>query len=418
MRFHWACITLCACQSWGCENPRPVLTHVEPSEAYSDADVQLTLTGDNFLPTTTLDPASGSRVAVFDGFHVRLGKGNAWVELPDVVWQSTGQLAVSLSSTQASVTGFPAGYLDLEITDPRGQRATMTDAFDELGPDHTPPTIIFTSPPSDTPVGPGTILRGSFHASDAPPGALGEIGWTYIENDNPHPRKSCPVAPPAADVDCNFQVKVSLNSKEGERIQIVADATDAPAGRNRITETLSFTVLAPATVESISPTSGGTGGGTDVVITGSGFIAGSQAILDGVPLFPNGGIVINETTLSGHVPEHAAGSPSIVVRTPLGDASGELTFTYKLPPLLEDISPTMGAAGKGVALTGQYFTQSTQIYFGSTLATAIPLNQRYVQSDTMIIGLLPIGTGQTTVWAFDEDLGFTRIPNGFTWSTP
>jgi hypothetical protein len=294
----------------------------------------------------------------------------------------------------------------------------MTDAFDELGPDHTPPTIIFTSPPSDTPVGPGTILRGSFHASDAPPGALGEIGWTYIENDNPHPRKSCPVAPPAADVDCNFQVKVSLNSKEGERIQIVADATDAPAGRNRITETLSFTVLAPATVESISPTSGGTGGGTDVVITGSGFIAGSQAILDGVPLFPNGGIVINETTLSGHVPEHAAGSPSIVVRTPLGDASGELTFTYKLPPLLEDISPTMGAAGKGVALTGQYFTQSTQIYFGSTLATAIPLNQRYVQSDTMIIGLLPIGTGQTTVWAFDEDLGFTRIPNGFTWSTP
>jgi hypothetical protein len=36
----------------------------------------------------------------------------------------------------------------------------------------------------------------------------------------------------------------------------------------------------------------------------------------------------------------------------------------------------------------------------------------------MIVGHAPMGNGQTTVWAVDEVLGFTRLPNAFSWRAP
>jgi hypothetical protein len=199
----------------------------------------------------------------------------------------------------------------------------------------------------------------------------------------------------------------------------MAIATDAATTKNSYTATLSFTVDAPATVTSIWPTSGGTAGGTDVVITGSGFIAGTQAFLDGVLLFPNGGIVINKTTLSGHVPAHDEGAAPLVIRTPLSTTTGG-HFTYLPPPVLETITPSTGAptGGAAVALTGNGFSADTRIYFGSTLDSAVPLGQLFLQSDTTIIGRAPAGSGQTWVWAFDEGLGFSRCPTPFTWKSP
>jgi hypothetical protein len=418
MRFRWDCITLCAAQFWGCGNPQPVLTGVEPSQAYSDADVQITLIGANFLPATTLDPASGSRVAVLDGFHVRIGKATSWAELTNLAWQSTGQMTAILPGDLADT--LPRGYLDAELWDPRGQRAVVQNAFGEFGRDLTPPIALFTSPSADTPVGPGTSLLGNIHASDTPPGGLASIAWTYSENDVELYHGECDFDEHPVEADCPFQVWVSQSLKGSELVRITAIATDNSQNHNSCTATLSFTVHALPTVSSVYPTSGGTAGGTDVVITGSGFLAGSQAIVDGLKLFPEGGIVVNETTLSGHVPAHAAGSASIVVQTPLGNASGNVRFDYQAPPLVEDITPNTGAAtgGTAVALTGEGFTAGTQIYFGSTLDYAVPLTELFLQSDTTIIGRAPAGSGQTWVWAFDEGLGYSRSPTPFTWRSP
>jgi hypothetical protein len=418
MRFRWACITLCAAQFWGCGNPQPVLTGVDPSQAYSDADVQITLTGDNFLPATTLDPASGSRVDVIDGFHVLIGKANAWAELTNLAWQSTGQMTASLPGDLADA--LPDENLDVELWDQRGQKAVLKNAFYELGRDLTPPIALFTSPSAGTPVGPGTPLDGNVHASDAPPGGLASIEWTYSENDVELYHGECDFNEHPVEADCAFQVRVSQSLKGSELVRITAIVTDDSKNYNSCTATLSFPVHALPTVSSIFPTSGGTAGGTDVVITGSGFLAGSQAVVDGVKLFPEGGIVVNETTLSGHVPAHAAGAASIVIQTPLGNASGDIHFNYQAPPLVETITPSTGAAtgGTAVALTGKGFSNDTRIYFGSTLDSAVPLADLYLQSDSTIIGLTPAGSGQTWVWAFDEALGFTRLPTPFTWRTP
>jgi hypothetical protein len=418
MRFRWAYITLCACQFWGCQNPRPVLTHVEPGQGYSDSDLRFTLTGHNFLPATTIDPASGSRVAVLDGFHVRIGKANAWAELTDLAWQSTDQMTATLPSDFANA--LPDIALDVALYDPRGQSTVLEDAFTELGRDFTSPFAEFTSPAASTPVGPGTLLHVNIHAFDTPPGVLDSLQWIYTENQVERNRSGCPIAKQAGSTDCPFQIIVSQNLKGGELIQISATVTDASTEKNSYTATVQFKVDAPATVTSISPTSGGTAGGTDVVITGSGFIAGTQALIDGVLLFPNGGIVINQTTLSGHVPAHDEGAATIVLSTPLGDSMGSQHFTYVSPPLITTITPNADApaGGAAVAVTGRGFGADTHIYFGSTLDSAVPLDQLFLQSDTTIIGRAPAGIGQTTVWAFDEALGFTRLPNGFTWRTP
>ena len=418
MRSRWAYLTLSASQLWGCGNPQPTLAGVEPGQAYSDGNVRLTLLGSGFLPATTLDPVSGRRIAAINGFHARIGKDAAWTELTELAWQSTGQMTASFLSASAEILS--PGYLEVEITDPRGQKAALPNAFYELGPDITPPTIAFTSPSADTPVGPGTVLRGSIHASDTPPGVLSGLGWNYIEAGVPSTSASCPVTQETAALDCSFQVTVSPALQGGEAIQIVADVFDESKARNRAETTLSFTVLAKPLVQTITPTSGGTAGGTDVVITGAGFLPGCQALVDGVLLFPDGGIVIDEHTLSGHVPSHEKGDAAVSVRTPIGDASGTVTFTYLPPPHIEKIEPQVGAPAGGtpVVITGENFGPGTRIYFGSTLDSAVPLGEIFLQSDSSIVGIAPKGNGQTTVWAFDETLGFSQLPNGFTWRTP
>jgi hypothetical protein len=418
MRFRWVCIALFASQCWGCGKPRLVLTHVEPTAAYRDHDVLLTLTGDGFIPATTLDPATGSRVTVLDGFHVRMGKDAVWVELTNLTWQSTSQLAVTLPIELAA--RLPVDLLNVELTDPRGQEAMGMNAFEELGDDDKPPTVSITLSPTITLVGPETTLRGNIHASDAPFGIVTKLDWTYSESEQPRTPVNCSVPWDATDVDCHFEVSVNSALQGGESIKLVATAFDNSKAHIPGSATLAFTLQPRPTVQSIWPIRGGTAGGTDVVITGSGFLAGGQAILDRVLLFPDGGIVVDDHTLSGHVPAHAEGAAAVVVRTPLGHSVGTLVFTYEPPPLIQTITPSMGSAagGTAVVLTGKNFTADTRIYFGPTLDTAVLLDQLSLKGDSKMVGSTPAGSGQTTVWAWDESLGFTRLTNGYTWSAP
>jgi len=94
-------------------------------------------------------------------------------------------------------------------------------------------------------------------------------------------------------------------------------------------------------------------------------------------------------------------------------------YVFGPGPVITSIAPTSGPAAGGttVTLTGKNFTAETQIYFGATLDSAVPLDSPSRPSDSTIVGSAPMGSGQTTVWAFDEALGFTRITNGFTWRT-
>jgi hypothetical protein len=184
---------------------------------------------------------------------------------------------------------------------------------------------------------------------------------------------------------------------------------------------LSFTLKDKPAISSMNPETGGTAGGTDVVILGSGFLPGSTATLDDQPLLPDGGIRVSNTMISGYTPAaREAGTPRIVVHTPMGDASAIGLFRYKASPVLLSIWPDHGppSGGTGVTISGANFGTNMRVYLGATLDEAVALEALVVQGTTSIIGVTPAGSGTTTVWAVDDALGFAKLRDGFTWGTP
>jgi hypothetical protein len=174
------------------------------------------------------------------------------------------------------------------------------------------------------------------------------------------------------------------------------------------------------TVSSVTPPSGGVAGGTNVLIQGSGFVAGSRVYFGNSLLIPDGGILVNAGTITGYTPSHIAGSAPVIVQSRLGFAEWDRKFEYHLPPQIASISPSVGMQGEDtqVQVRGTHFTTVTIIYLGQTLASARPLARTSWQSDEEIRGVVPSSSGQATVWAFDVNNGWTSLPNGFSWIVP
>jgi hypothetical protein len=414
MRLCWAYFLLCVGQIGGCANPQPALTHVDPAQADNESDVWLTIEGDRFVPSSTIDPVSGARSSSMDGFHLRLGAGNVWGELENLTWVDIGQIKAELSREVA--LGLPYGSpLDVELIDPRGQQSTLVAGFTELGPDITSPTIVFTSPSPKTRVIAGMDLSGSIVATD--PHNVNNLSWTYSEDGAQLVDKTCD----SAVLPCPFEVKVSKTLKPGDVIRIEAYADDGSAKPNHGHEKLEFTLLPIPLITDIVPKRGGTAGGSDVVITGAGLLPGTRASVDGVALFPNGGIVSADGfSLSGHMPAHPPGKASVSLKTYDVPSSDNVLFEYASPPQILSIEPDGGPVqgGTSVRILGQGFSSSTMLFFGSTFQSALPLHDLRLTNDT-IEGLTPPGqAGVTTVWAFDDALGFSALPGAFTWGTP
>lgn len=113
-------------------------------------------------------------------------------------------------------------------------------------------------------------------------------------------------------------------------------ATTTPAGGSS---------PAPPSITDLSPSSGSSGGGTQVTITGTGFQSGHTSItIDGTTV-PTGSVTVNTPTqLTFRTPAHAAGLASLTASTANG-VSNRLTYTYT--DIHTDTS-TAGLASTGV----------------------------------------------------------------------
>ena len=418
MRFRWALLPFLLGLPLACENPEPLLFAVDPPQGVSDGDLRLSLLGQDFIPTTLLDPKSGRRIARSDGFSARLGANGQWAELVALDWLSTGLLAASLPSRVART--LPVGRLDVVVTDPRDRETVLRGGFVELGPDITPPAVFFASPTPGSAFAPGDTVRGVFHVSEPAPTSIESIAWTAYERENERAQGRCPVLAGTHESDCAFQFVISPSLAAGDTVRVVAEATDTAVNANRAQAVLVLPLSGRPELETISPYRGGTAGGTDVLIRGSGFLPGSQATIDGELLFPNGGIVVDGNTISGHTPAHAAGRAVVAVRTPQGAANRTLEFTYAPPPAVTAVTPARGPAsgGTAVSITGSGFDSSTRVYFGVALASAAPLAEPFLQSEGSIVGRTPPGSGPATVWVMSDTLGFGKLVDGFTWGAP
>ena len=152
-----------------------------------------------------------------------------------------------------------------------------------------------------------------------------------------------------------------------------------------------FTYRAAPTVTSVSPTSGPTGGGTTITVTGTAFVSGATVAVNGVAA--TGVTFLSATQVRAVTPARTAGARSVQVTNPDGQADTLAdAFTYTTSPTptptLTAVSPASGSTtgGTTVTLTGTNFAAGATVTVGGAAATSV-----VVASATTITVRTPAG---------------------------
>lgn len=155
-------------------------------------------------------------------------------------------------------------------------------------------------------------------------------------------------------------------------------------------------------ITSFTPTNGISG--TVVTITGSNFTGATAVSFGGVAA--SSFTVVNATTITAIVATGASGSVSVT--TPSGTTSAP-GFLYGLLPAITSFSPTSGATGTLVTITGTNLTGATAVSFGGVFTGTFTV----VNSTTITASVWIGATGSvavTTPGGTASLPGFTYIP--------
>ncbi|GAA3607738.1 hypothetical protein GCM10022223_24640 [Kineosporia mesophila] len=151
-----------------------------------------------------------------------------------------------------------------------------------------------------------------------------------------------------------------------------------PVGSSTAASASEFTYVAANSVpmvDSMTPRSGPTAGGTTVVFRGLGLQNVDRVTFDGVEGLDL--TLISNTTLSVKTPAHAAGGIAVLLRNPQGTSSSYL-FTY-VPltglPTVQTLTPNVGpvTGGTRVTIGGTGFDDSTTVAFDGVQGTNLRL---------------------------------------------
>jgi IPT/TIG domain len=396
------------------EAPDPVLISIQPARAYSDQPTRVSLRGQNLLPSIALGLHEPDRKITNDGWSGFAGEGIARVELRNIRWRSKELLEATL------LTGLPMASAPYPVTviDPRGRTATLAVGFDSLGADRLPPTLSIEQPAATTPLAPGMTFGLKLRATDAESGSVTRLFYVVRANGIVISQDECHRGENPFPEVCTTNIRIPESLAKGGILEIAARAEDASIAVNSSEVTVQFVLVAAANVTEFSPQRGGERGGNEIVIRGQGFISGTKAFLDGEPISPDGGHLLDTETIVGRTPPHAADVVDLEVRTPTGNALRTRVFVYAQTPIISNVSPAQ-APEKGatpVTIRGKHFNPSTRVLFGDRITTAVVMPaQKFVNEDT-ITGYTPAGTGSAAVWVLDPELGATPWSDRFSWA--
>jgi hypothetical protein len=194
-----------------------------------------------------------------------------------------------------------------------------------------------------------------------------------------------------------------------------ATAPVSPAG-GWVMQMVAFSaVSAPGpTVTSVSPSSGATGGGTAVTITGTNFASGASVTFGSAAA--TNVVVSNSTTITAMTPAGSAGAATVTVTNP-GGQSGSLTngFTYVTGVTISSVSPSNGApaGGTAVTITGTSFASGATVAFGTAAATNV-----VVVSPTEITATSPAGSAGAVTVTVTLSGQNGSLTNGFSYVVP
>jgi len=358
---------------WGCtasNEPMVELNTIKPNMAYNDAPLPLSIQGKKFRPTYRFDTMAGATETEVGTFSITLTSipsptlpSPIEVALDAVVWNSPTALAAMLPAH------VPAGAYDVVITDPRGQRVALPQAFTSLGPDDQPPTVTLLSPAPTTIVAAGTTITVTLLADDG----FGFLDTLNVkvstdagETQPPSPYP-CPVERPTGYASCSFSVTVPAPASELDTVVIEPTATDT-VGRTSTSGPFRFRLAPRPSAVRISPDVGPSGGGTEIVIEGTDFVTstdtsrGTELIVDGVAVVPRS---VTPTRITALTPPHEAGYAKVSATTGTAQTDPPMYFEYVAAPIVRMVSPTRGpvTGGTRIAIAGNHFRdQVTKFY--------------------------------------------------------
>jgi hypothetical protein len=256
----------------------------------------------------------------------------------------------SATSITATSPAGASGTGDVTVTTPSGQSSTgSADQFTYL---------------------PQPAVGGVFPLSGSPAG-----GTTVEINGGPFTGASSVLfGSTSAQFTLHTQYRITTVSPPGAGAANVTVVT--PGGTSAISNDSVFYYVPIATVTSVAPNTGSTGGTSQVTITGSGF-TDENAIFVGSNQ-ASSRQVISDTSMTAVAPAASLGVVDVTVRTLSGTSptSNADQFTYVAPPIVTAITPTTGtgAGGTQVVVNGSGFTGATKVQFGPVPATNLTVN--------------------------------------------
>jgi hypothetical protein len=370
-------------------NSSTSITAISPSQAVGTVDVTvLTPTGtsavgsgDQFTysaasapSVTSLSLTSGSTAG---GIIVTIN-GSGFTGTTQVSFGTVAASFSVLSDTviTATVPAQAAGTIDVTVTTPSGTSSTSSaDHFTYTAASAPAVTAITPSSGSTTGGTLVTVLGSGFTAATTV--SFGSVAADYflVLSDN-----ALLVAAPAGTAGT---VDITVTT---------------PSGTSSTSSADHFTYSAASTpsVTSLNVTSGSTGGGTAIIITGSGFTGATSVTFGGVLAATV--IVNSDTQITVLTPSQVAGVVDVVVTTAAGSSAtssaDQYTYTAASAPAVTSVTPSSGPTGGGtvVIINGTDFWGALQVMFGSIAATTF-----WINPDGSITAIAPAGTGTVDI---------------------
>jgi hypothetical protein len=294
----------------------------------------------------------------------------------------------------------PAGQVDVTVTNPDGQTSRLVNGL-------TYANIMLGNAPTLTSVAParGPITGGTIAllvGTNLAQGARVLFGATAatrvtVMSDT---RLSCQVPAGMAGL-----TDITVVNPDGQSAQLLQGFRYVDPS----------TLGAGPVLASVTPATGNSAGGTQTVLTGSGFAQGMLVFFGGFSAtassVQNPGIA-QATTAGG-----PTGQVDVAVTNPDGQSS-ILTngFSYTPRPEPQTIFPAEGPTGGGSTFTiaGRNFSAGARVFFGTTEATTA-----MVMSPTVITGTTPArAAGAVDVRVQNPDGQTGALTMGFTYNAP
>jgi uncharacterized repeat protein (TIGR02543 family) len=329
---------------------RPQVTSVEANSGPLAGQNTVVISGSNFVD---LDPTSGLKF------------GTTAVALADY--------AINTFGTQITVTKVPAGTGTQDVTVTTAGGTSTTSAGSKYSYVAAPTVTGLSTSVGAEAGGIGVVITGT--------------GFTNVSAVTFGPNN-------ATSFTVNSSTKITANFPAGTgtvdvRVTNRGGTSDNVAADN-------FTYTSATQVTSISPSTGSTGGGTVVEISGTNF-SSSSTVVFGTTAATN--VSYNSTTgkITATSPAGAAGTQNVRVTTggsQSATAAANL-FTYTAAVAVSGISTAFGptTGGTVVEISGTNFTSSSTVVFGANAATDVSYNS----TTGKLTATSPAGSGTVNV---------------------